>query len=69
MAGTAGLQRAQGERPAGVLWLPRPRCPLRACGPAGRPQDIKINVVDTESRELVYALIVSAEAQGPLVSR
>ena len=25
--------------------------------------------MDTETRELVYALIISAEAQGPLVTR
>ncbi|KXZ51260.1 hypothetical protein GPECTOR_13g747 [Gonium pectorale] len=32
-------------------------------------KDIKINIVDSESRELVYAMLVSAEAQGPLISR
>lgn len=29
----------------------------------------QVHLVDTETRELVYALIVSAEAQGPLVTR
>lgn len=32
-------------------------------------RDIKVHLVDTESRELVYAMIVTAEAQGPLVTR
>ncbi|GLC73822.1 hypothetical protein PLESTF_001424700 [Pleodorina starrii] len=32
-------------------------------------KDVKINIVDSESRELVYAMLVSAEAQGPLISR
>ncbi|GFR44041.1 hypothetical protein Agub_g5201 [Astrephomene gubernaculifera] len=32
-------------------------------------RDIKVNLVDSESRELVYALLVAAEAQGPLISR
>lgn len=32
-------------------------------------KDIKVNIVDSESRELVYAMLVCAEAQGPLISR
>ncbi len=32
-------------------------------------REIKVHLVDTETRELVYALIISAEAQGPLVTR
>lgn len=34
-----------------------------------RPRTLQVHLVDTETRELVYALIVSAEAQGPLISR
>ena len=29
----------------------------------------QVHLVDTETRELVYALIITAEAQGPLVTR
>lgn len=29
----------------------------------------QVHLVDVESRELVYALIVAAEAQGPLITR
>lgn len=32
-------------------------------------KDIKVNIVDSETHELVYALLVSAEAQGPLITR
>ncbi|GIL84279.1 hypothetical protein Vretimale_15928 [Volvox reticuliferus] len=32
-------------------------------------KDIKINIVDSETRELVYAMLVTAEAQGPLITR
>lgn len=32
-------------------------------------KDMKVNLVDSETRELVYALIVSAEATGPLITR
>lgn len=32
-------------------------------------RDIKVHLVDTETRELVYALLVTAEAQGPLITR
>lgn len=32
-------------------------------------KDVKVHLVDVETRQLVYALIVAAEAQGPLVTR
>lgn len=41
---------------------------IMSAPPAG-PKDVRVHLVDSESRELVYALIVAAEAQGPLVTR
>jgi hypothetical protein len=39
---------------------------IHSCSAPYSPQ---VHLVDVESRELVYALVVAAEAQGPLITR